>query len=89
MMRFSNIMSAIISRVKCFVLGHDLSGSESIVETFHSINWIRKCNRCGRYIMHGDLGAIYISEKDALKFKKDLEEIRLLSAKLSDRRGVS
>lgn len=59
--------------IKCLLFGHDISGNESIVETYSPINWIRRCNCCGRYIMHGDLGGICISEKAALKFKNEFE----------------
>ena len=64
--------------IKCLLIGHDISNSISIVETFSPINWIKKCNCCGRYIMYGDLGSICISEKEALKFKKEIDEIKAL-----------
>lgn len=63
----------IFKYIKCFFFGHDVSNSESIVETFCDYNWIKKCNRCGRYIMHGHLGGICISKKEALKFKKKFD----------------
>ena len=60
--------------IKCLLFKHDISGSESIVETFCSNNWLKRCNCCGRYIMHGDLGDICISEKEALRIKKEFDE---------------
>lgn len=60
--------------IKCFFFGHDISDSESIVETINSNNWIKQCNCCGRYIMHGDLGSICISKKEALKLKDKFDK---------------
>ena len=60
--------------IKCLLFKHDISGSESIVETFNGNNWLKKCNCCGRYIMHGNLGSVCISEKEALKIKKEFDE---------------
>lgn len=61
--------------IKCLLFGHDISGSKSIVETFCSNNWLKKCNCCGRYLMHGDIGSICISEKEALKIKNEFDGI--------------
>lgn len=63
----------VFNYIKCVIVGHDVSGSESIVETFCSNNWLKRCNRCGRYIMHGDIGSVCMSEKEALKVKRDFE----------------
>lgn len=64
----------IFKYIKCLLFKHDVSGSESIVETFNSNNWLKRCNCCGRYIMHGNLGSVCISEKEALKIKKEFDE---------------
>ena len=60
--------------IKCLLVGHDISGNESIIETFCSNHWIKKCNCCGRYLMHGDIGNICISEKMALEIKNEFDE---------------
>lgn len=65
----------ILKYIKCLFVGHDISGNESIIKTFCSNHWIRKCNCCGRYIMHGDIGSISISEKEAFEFKNEFEEM--------------
>ena len=64
----------VLKHIKCMLYGHDISGSKSIVETINSHNWIKKCNCCGMYIMHGDLGSICISEKEALKLKSEFDK---------------
>ena len=63
---------------KCLFVGHNISNSKSIVETFNSNNWIKKCKYCGVYIMNGDLGSIDISEKQAFKIKNELDEMKKL-----------
>jgi hypothetical protein len=60
--------------IKCLLFKHDTSGNEFVVKTFNSNNWIKRCNCCGAYIMHGDLGNICLSEKEALKIKKEFDE---------------
>lgn len=65
----------IFKYIKCLLIGHDISGSASIVETFCSNHWIKKCNCCGRYLMHGDIGSICISEKEALNIKSEFDEL--------------
>ena len=64
----------IFNIIRCFVNGHDVSTSKSIIETINSNNWIKQCNRCGRYIMHSDIGGVCISEKEAMKFKREYEQ---------------
>ena len=66
---------AVFKYIKCLIFGHDISGSKSIVETFCSNNWLKKCNRCGRYIMHGNIGSVCISEKEAQKIKMEFEKL--------------
>ena len=65
----------IFKYIKCLLVGHDISESKSIVKTICSDNWLKKCNCCGRYIMHGEIGSICISEKQALKVKKEFDEL--------------
>ena len=64
----------IFKYIKCLLVGHDISGNASIVETFCSNHWIKKCNCCGRYLMHGDIGSISIPEKRAFEIKNEFEE---------------
>lgn len=61
--------------IKCLLFKHDISDSKSIVETICSDNWLKKCNCCGRYIMHGEVGSICISERRALKIKREFEKL--------------
>ena len=65
----------IFKYIKCLLIGHDISGNESIIKTFCNNHWIKKCNCCGRYVMHGDIGSISISEKEAFEFKNEFEEM--------------
>lgn len=62
-----------MKRIICMILGHPLE-RESIVNTICSNNWLRKCKRCGRYIMHGDVGSVCISEKEAMRVKSEFEK---------------
>ena len=64
----------LLKYIKCLFFKHDTHGSKSIVETICSDNWLKKCNCCGRYIMHGYLGSISISEKKAFEIKKEFDE---------------
>lgn len=64
----------IFKYIKCLSIGHDISGNKSIVETFCSNHWIKKCNCCGRYLMHGDIGSICVSEKEAFLIKNEFKE---------------
>ena len=40
----------ILGIVKCWLCGHKLN-SPSIINTFCSNNWLKKCDRCGLYII--------------------------------------
>lgn len=64
----------IFKYIKCLLVGHDISGNKSIVDTFCSNHWIKKCNCCGRYLMHGDIGSVCISEKRALEIKEEFDK---------------
>lgn len=51
-------------------------------------NWIKRCNRCGAYIMHSDIGSITLSEREAIKTKKEFEEeMSLLNKAIMERRA--
>lgn len=65
----------ILNRIKCSIVGHDVTDSESIVKTFNSNNWLRRCKRCGRYVMHSEHVAVCISEREALEIKQEFEEL--------------
>lgn len=60
------------NRIKCWIFGH-VCTTPSIVNTLNPNNWLRKCDRCGRYVMHGDIGQVTISEKDAFDVKRKFE----------------
>ena len=64
----------VFKHIKCLLIGHDTSDSQSIIETLCSNHWIKKCNCCGRYLMHGDIGSICISEKRAFEIKNEYDE---------------
>lgn len=63
----------VIKLLKCFVVGHKVE-APSIVNTMCSNNWLKKCSCCGFYIMHGDVGSVLLTEKQAFKLKKEFEE---------------
>lgn len=65
----------VLKYLKCALFKHDVSGSKSIANTFASNNWIKRCNCCGRYVMHGHLGSISLSEEEAFRIKSELDEI--------------
>ena len=64
----------IVKGIACLVAGHNTKGSESIVNTFCANNWLKRCKRCGLYVMHGDIGSITLSKEGALKIKTEFEE---------------
>ena len=57
----------------CAVKGHRLE-EKSIVNTICRANWLKKCSRCGMYVMHGEVGSVMLTEKAAMKVKKEFEE---------------
>lgn len=59
--------------IVCAVKGHRLE-EKSITNTINRNNWLKKCSRCGMYVMHGDLGSVLLTEKEALEFKIDFEK---------------
>lgn len=86
----------IVKRLICFVKGHDINPTESIVNDVMTDkrNWLCKCHRCGRYVMHD--GAISgmtltMSEGEAIRLKTEfelemLEFERMMEMKDNDRR---
>ena len=58
--------------IKCCITGHELGSN--ICKTINSNNLIRKCNVCGFYIMHGDIGSVVLTKKSAFKVKNDFEK---------------
>lgn len=67
----------ILNRIKCSIVGHDVTGSESLVKNkmLDNDNWLRQCRRCGMYVMHSEHMAVCMSEREALEVKRDLEEL--------------
>lgn len=63
----------LIKFIKCLMVGHKFE-EPSIVNTICSDNWLKKCSRCGLYIMHGELSSVPLTEKQAFKLKKEFEE---------------
>lgn len=70
-MMWSKLKNSIICRIK----GHTLE-KKSITKTINENNWCRRCTRCGKYVLHCDIGSVVINEKDALDFKREFEEIQ-------------
>ena len=61
--------------IKCLIVGHDVLKSKSICDTIDCNHWLKKCNCCGLYVMNGDVGSITLSEKSALKIKREFDDI--------------
>lgn len=77
----------IVKAIACLIVGHNTTESKSIVKTFCSNHWIKRCNRCGAYVMHGDIGSVTLSEKEALKTKQEYEaEMQRIDRILAERR---
>ena len=86
----------ILKRIECMIKGHDIDPAESIVADIMTDkrNWLCKCQRCGRYVMHD--GAISgmtltMSEGEAIQLKTEftlemLEFERMMEMKDNDRR---
>lgn len=58
--------------LKCIFKGHQLE--KSIVNTINSNNWLKRCSRCGLYLMHGDIGKVILTKRQAMKIKKEFEK---------------
>jgi len=56
----------------CCIRGHEVG--ETIVNTLNRNNWIRRCERCGVYLMHGDPGTILLSQRAAYKTRDEFYE---------------
>ena len=53
----------------CWTRGHRPEG-ESIIDTrLPEVNYIKRCGRCGRYILHTHIGEMTLTEKAALQAK--------------------
>ena len=63
----------LIKLLICLIKGHDFK-EPSLVNTINKNNWLKRCSRCGCYVMHGDIGQIIVTGKDAYKIKKEFEE---------------
>ena len=66
-------MVDLINKIICIIKGHTLE-RKSITKTINENNWCRRCTRCGKYVLHCDIGSVVISEKEALDFKREWEE---------------
>lgn len=72
-----NIFKAIICKIK----GHDIERDDDILQlvsymTDDDRNWICKCRRCGRYILHDGAGSgmtVAISKKEAYRMREYYE----------------
>lgn len=57
----------------CIFKKHKLE--PSIVNTISKNNWIKRCSRCGLYLMHGDIGTVILTKKQAMKIKDEYEKV--------------
>jgi hypothetical protein len=58
----------------CWARGHRPEG-ESIIETQSpETNFIKRCSRCGRYILRTRMGEMTLSKKAALRAKSKYEK---------------
>lgn len=55
----------------CLFKGHTLE--KSIVNTICRNNWLKRCSRCGLYLVHGDIGTMILTKRQAMKFKAEFE----------------
>ena len=62
----------LIKVIMCAVFGHKFE-EPSIVNTLCSDNWLKRCSRCGLYIMHGSLGSVHLTKRLAYKVKREFE----------------
>ena len=62
-----------IKAILCMMAGHKLN-EPSIVNTLCTNNWLKRCSRCGLYVMHGDIGSITLTKRRALRVKQEFEE---------------
>ena len=60
--------------VLCIFKGHKLT-TPSIIDFMDKGNYLCKCYRCGLYEAHGEVGTITVSEKWAIKTKKEFDEL--------------
>ena len=63
----------LIKFLKCCVVGHKFD-TPSIINTICSENWLKKCSCCGCYAIHGEIGSVILTERQAFKVKKEFEE---------------
>lgn len=63
-----------INSIFCFFIGHRLT-TPSIIDFICTQNYLCKCDRCGLYEAHGEIGTITVSEKWALEAKKEFDEL--------------
>lgn len=64
----------IIKKIKCLLHGHVIDyDKEPLIQSISGSCWVRKCERCNRYVIHSDIGTITISENEALEFKEEIE----------------
>lgn len=61
--------------IKCLFVGRNVLKSKSICDTADCNNWLKKCNCCGLYVMHSKIGSITLSEKSALKVKREIDSM--------------
>lgn len=66
----------IAKRLICLVKGHDIDPTESIIGDvmIDKRNWLCKCHRCGRYVMHDGAisgGTLTMSEGEAIRLKTE------------------
>lgn len=64
----------LLMRPVCIAKGHRPEG-ESIIQTrLPEINYIKRCGRCGRYVLHSHIGEMTLTKKIALEAKARYEQ---------------
>ena len=63
-----------IKVLKCVMVGHTLN-EPSIINFIDSGNYLKKCSCCGLYVAKDTFGLkVTLTEKEALKLKREFEE---------------
>lgn len=57
---------------ECTFKGHKIK--ENMINPIYSVYRLGRCNRCGFYVMQGEIGSVIVTKRNALKIKRDFEE---------------
>ena len=80
----------ILKRIICGLKGHDPDPDDDLIAGIMNDprNWMRRCKRCGRYVMHdGAISGITLTlsereaKQEAEEFRQEVERIILYSTR--------